>query len=113
MLGVAFICGRLWTKAQSHNQVRTHSPGYPTPRRRDHLHQHAFAQPAVGDPQPLTGKGAADGVENGATGEHEVGALGADTGVGDTIFVAPAQQTFDHARHFVVDHPAAVDAAAL
>src|SRR4029453_7687999 len=78
-----------------------------------HLHQHAFAQPAVGDPQPLTGKRAADGVENCATGEHEVGALGADAGVGDTIFVAPAQQTFDHARHFVVDHPAAIDAAAL
>ena len=33
--------------------------------------------------------------------------------IGDTILVAPAQQTFDHARHFVVDHPAAVDAAAL
>src|SRR5262249_59567174 len=53
------------------------------------------------------------GVENGATGKHEIGALGADASIGDAIFVAPGQQAFDHARHFIIDHPAAVDAATL
>src|SRR5262245_4625214 len=78
-----------------------------------HLHQHAFAQPAVGDAQPLTRKCLADRVKNGATREHEVGAVGADTGIGDEIFVAPAQQALDHARHLLVHHPAAVDPAPL
>src|SRR6516162_4209475 len=78
-----------------------------------HLNQHAFAQPAVGHPQPLTGEGAPDGVENGATGKHQVRTLGTDASIGDAIFVAPGQQAFDHARHFIIDHPAAVDAATL
>src|SRR5262249_62079417 len=51
--------------------------------------------------------------ENGATGKHEVGALGADASIGDAIFVTPGQQSFDYARHFIIDHPAAVDAATL
>ena len=48
-----------------------------------HLHQHAFAQAAVGDAQPLARKRAADRFEDGAAGEHQVGALGADAGIGD------------------------------
>jgi len=49
----------------------------------------------------------------GATGKHEVGPLGADASIGHAIFVTPGQQTLDHARDFIIDHPAAVDAATL
>src|SRR6266536_171189 len=78
-----------------------------------HLHQHSLAQPAVGDAQPAARERAADGVENGATGEHEIGAFGTDAAVGNAVFVAPAQQAVDHPGYLIVDHPTAVDAAAL
>src|SRR5262249_20912052 len=78
-----------------------------------HLHQHALAQAAVGNPQPPAREGAAHSIENGAAGEHEIGALGADAGIGDTILVAPAEQPLDHAGDLGVAHPAAVDAAAV
>ena len=78
-----------------------------------HLHQHAFAQAAVGDAQPLARKGAADRFENGAAGEHQIGALRADAGVGDAVLVAHGEQPLDHGRDLCIVHPAAVDAAAL
>jgi len=39
------------------------------------LHQHAFAQTAVGDPQPRAREGASDRLEDGAAGQHQIGAL--------------------------------------
>ena len=78
-----------------------------------HLHQHALAQAAVGDAQPLARERAADRFQDGAAGEHQVGALGADAGVGDAVLVAHGEQPLDHAGDLAVAHPAAVDAAAL
>src|SRR3989442_16028643 len=78
-----------------------------------HLHQHAFAQPTVGHPQPLTGEGAPDGVENGATGKHEVALLGTDASISHAIFVAAGEQAFDRARPVIIDHPAAVAPATI
>src|SRR5262245_66028160 len=46
--------------------------------RAHHLDEHAFAQAAVGSPQTLARKRAADGVEGDRAGEHEAGA--SDTG---------------------------------
>src|SRR5262249_27462757 len=85
----------------------------PHPILAHHLYQHAFAQSPVGHPQSLTREGAADGVENGATGKHEGGPRGTDASIGHAIFVAQGQQAFDHARHLIIDHPAAVDPATL
>src|SRR5262249_50594272 len=90
------------------SQVGRRPVAAPHPILAHHLYQHAFAQSAVGHPQPLTREGAADGVENGATGKHEVGPLGTDASIGHAIFVAPGQQAFDHARHLIIDHPAAL-----
>ena len=45
--------------------------------------QHAFAQPAIGNAQPLTGKNTADGLQNGATRQHEIGPLRTDAGARD------------------------------
>ena len=59
------------------------------------------------------GKRAADRFQNGAAGEHQVGALGADAGIGDAALVAHGEQPLDHAGDLAVAHPAAVDAAAL
>jgi hypothetical protein len=81
--------------------------------RRHHLHQHAFAQAAIGDAQPLAREGAADRLQDGAAGEHQIGALGADAGVGDAALVAHGEQPLDHTADLAVAHPAAVDAAAL
>ena len=62
-----------------------------------HLHQHAFAQAAVGDAQPRAWEGAADRLQDGAAGQHQVGALGADARIGDAILVAHGEQPLDHA----------------
>src|SRR5262249_56678925 len=67
-----------------------------------HLHQHALAQPAIGNAQPPTREGASHGVEDGAAGEDKVGALGTNAGVGDTILIAPAQQPLNHGGHLDV-----------
>src|SRR5262245_43559568 len=64
-----------------------------------HLHQHALAQPAVGNAQPPAREGASHGIEDGAASEHEIGALGTDAGVGDAILVAPVEQPLDHGGH--------------
>ena len=74
-----------------------------------HLHQHALAQAAVGDAQPPARKHAADRIEDGAAGQHQVGALGADAGIGDALLVAHRQQPLDHPRDLRRVHPAAVD----
>src|ERR1700733_10239167 len=76
-----------------------------------HLDENALAEAAVGDPQPRTGKGAADRFENGTAGEHEVGTLRADAGIGDTLLVGHGEQAVDYHRHLTVVEPAAVDPA--
>src|SRR5690349_20157080 len=78
-----------------------------------HLHQHALAQPAIGDAQPPAREGASHGIEDGAAGEHEIGALGTDAGVGDAILIAPVEQPLDHRGHLDIGQPAAVDPAAV
>src|SRR6202046_1476481 len=78
-----------------------------------HLDQHAFAQAAIGDAQARAREGAANGVEDGAAGEHQVGALAADAGIGSAFVEAHVYELPDHARNLVVGEPAAVDAPAV
>src|SRR5689334_2885297 len=78
-----------------------------------HFDQHAFAQSAIRDAQPPTREGAANGIENGAAGEHEIGTLGADTWIGHALFETHGHELFDNAGDLVVGEPAAIDAAAL
>ena len=60
------------------------------------------------------GKGAADRFQDGAAGEHQIGALGADAGAGDALLVAHGQQARRSPRLISSRaHPAAVDAAAV
>jgi hypothetical protein len=47
-----------------------------------HLDQHALAQAAIGDAQSFARKKSPNGVEDGATGQHQIGAFGADAGIG-------------------------------
>ena len=67
----------------------------PTPIGAHHLRQNALAQSAVGDADPLGGKMRADRLENRAAGQHEIGALGADAGVGGAFGVAHRAQARD------------------
>src|SRR4029078_2036961 len=60
-----------------------------------HLDQHAFAQATVGDAQAQQRKGAPEGIEYGAAGEHEIGALDADAVVAGALLVAHAEQLVD------------------
>src|SRR6516225_10475342 len=117
LLGFELILIRLSARTRRHTHGAAKSGRRPVaaphPILAHHLYQHAFAQSAVGHPQPPTREGAADGVENGATGKHEVGPLGTDASIGHAIFVARGQQAFDHARHLIIDYPAAVDPATL
>ena len=53
-----------------------------------HLHQHALTQPTVSDAQPAAREGAPNGIEDGTAGEHQIGTLGTDAGIGDAILVA-------------------------
>src|SRR5262249_24250818 len=111
LLGVAFI----WIVRLGTPLLRAGAPRPALPRAvlAHHLHQHAFAQAAVGDPYSLAGKGAAVRAENRATGENEAGTLGPSPGIAAPIFIAPTQQPRDPPRHFIVGHPAAIDTAAL
>ena len=77
------------------------------------LDQHALAQAAVGDAQALARKRAPDRLQDRAAGQHQVGALGADAGIGGAILVAHAHQPLDHAGHLDLAHPAAIDAATI
>jgi hypothetical protein len=85
----------------------------PNPVGAHHLDQHAFAQAAIGDAQALAGKKSADGVEDGTAGEHKVGALGTDAGVGRALVEAHRYQFADHARDLVIGEPATVDTPAI
>ena len=59
------------------------------------------------------GKGAADRFENGAAGEHEIGAAGADAAVGGALVIGHAAQGRDGAADVLARHPEPVDAAAV
>src|SRR5204862_843402 len=78
-----------------------------------HLDQHALAQAAVGNPQSRQWKGVADRIEDGAAGEHQIGALDADAIVGDALLVAHAEQPRDGSGYVCIVHPDTVDAAAV
>ena len=78
-----------------------------------HLDQHALAQTAIGDAQSLARKKSANGVEDGAAGEHEIGALGADAGIGRALVETHRHELADDARYLIVGQPAAVDAPAI
>ena len=90
-----------------------HAGVSPHPVRAHHLHQHALAQPAVGDAHPPAREFTPDRIQDGAAGEHKIGALGADAGIGDALLVAHGDQPIDHGSRLRVRHPAAVDAAAV
>ena len=77
------------------------------------LAQDALAQSAVGHPQPRRRPMRADRLENGAACKHEIGAVGADAGVGDALAEVPADQRLDHPVDLVVVHPQPIDAAAV
>ena len=78
-----------------------------------HLDQHALAQAAVGDAQARQREGVADRVENGAAGQHQIGALDADAIVVGALLVAHAEQPLDDGGDVGIVHPDAVDAAAV
>ena len=79
-----------------------------------HLDQHAFAQAAVGDAQPRQRKGLADGIEDGAAREHQVGALDADAGVGGALLDSSSPSSrVDGGGDIGIAHPDAVDAPAI
>ena len=70
----------------------------PDPVGAHHLDQHALAQTAIGNAQPPAGECAADRFQDGAAGEHEIGALGADTGIGDALLVSHGEQALARRR---------------
>src|SRR6185437_6924547 len=78
-----------------------------------HLHQHAFAQTAIGNAQPRTWKRTADRLENRTAGKHEIGAFSSNAGAGHPLFVAHRQKTLDDAGNFRRAHPATVDTVAV
>ena len=77
------------------------------------LDQHAFAQAAVGDAQPLARPAAADRLEDGAAGQHQVGPLAADAGIGHARVVVHADERLDQIGNDAAGEPGAVDTAAV
>ncbi len=75
--------------------------------------QDALAQAAIGDPEAFGRPDGADRLENGAAGEHQIGAVGADAGIGDALLKIPADQPLDHGIDAVAVHPQPVDAASV
>ena len=67
----------------------------PDPILTHHLAENAFPQTPVGDAQSLGREMLADRLEDRAAGEHEIGALMADAGVGGSLSVAHRPQTRD------------------
>ena len=56
--------------------------------------QYALAQAAVGDAQPLRRPHRADRLQDGAAGQHQIGAVGADAGIGDALPENPSRAVF-------------------
>ena len=61
--------------------------------------QDALAQTAVGNSQALARPQAQDRLEDGAAGEHEVGAVAADARLGDALLVGAAEQVVGDGAH--------------
>ena len=78
-----------------------------------HLDQHAFAQAPVGDAQTRQREGFADRVENGAAGQHQIGALDADAIIVGAFLVAHVAQALDDGGDVGIVHPDAVDPPAI
>ena len=78
-----------------------------------HLHQHALAQAAIRDPQPRQRKRIANGIENRAARQHQIGALNADAVVVGALLIAHREQAGDRRGDVGVVHPDAVDPAAI
>ena len=76
-----------------------------------HVAQDALAQAPVGDAQALGREMRPDRLENGAAGEHQVGALVADAGVGGALGVAHGAQPRDRPVDLRPAEPEAVDRA--
>src|SRR5664279_2037222 len=74
-----------------------------------HLHQHALAQAAIGDPQPRQRKRTADRVENGAARQHQIGALDADAVVAGAFLIAHGEQARDNSVDIRIAQPDPVD----
>ena len=70
-----------------------------------HIRQQTFTQAAVRYPEAIGGPYAADGFEDGAAGQHEIGAVGADAGIGDPLLELPAEQPVDHPFDIEIVHP--------
>src|SRR5258708_38339201 len=78
-----------------------------------HLDQHALSEAAIGDAQPWQRKRIADRIEDGAAGQHQIGALDADAIVGGALLIAHAEQARDGRGDISVAHPDAIDPPAI
>jgi len=76
----------------------------------DHAHQQALADAAVGDRQPAHRPAPADGVEDGAAGDDEVGALRADARVVGALLPVGVGELGADPGDVVEIHGEAVDA---
>ena len=73
----------------------------------------AFAQAPVGHAQALAGPYPEQGLEDGAAGEHEIGALLADARLRHALGIAHGDQAVGDGAHIRRAEPAAVDAGAV
>src|SRR5436309_10453506 len=78
-----------------------------------HFHQHSLAQPAIGNAQSRQRKRIADGVEDRAAGQHQIGALHADASVIGALLIAHAEQARDGRGDIRVIQPDPIDPSAI
>src|SRR5260370_733374 len=78
-----------------------------------HPDQQALSEAAIGDAQPWQRKRIADRIEDGAAGQHQIGALDADAIVGGALLIAHAEQARDGRGDISVAHPDAIDPPAV
>ena len=71
--------------------------------------QDAFAQAAIGHAHPLGRPFPADGFKNGAAGQHQIGAVAADTGMGHPPLEGHIEQDAHDIVHFPALEPEPVD----
>ena len=75
--------------------------------------QNAFAQATIGDADTLGRPFAADGLEDGAAGQHQIGAVAADAGMGDAAVEGHGEQDLHGLVDLAALHPQAIDLLAL
>jgi len=109
---------RLFSRTASGRSSRERSRGLPCApsihcRVRHHLHQHALAQPAIRDAQARARNTRRIASWMAQTPAPDRRARCRCRGSPHPLVVAHRAQLIEHRRHLVVDHPAAVDLAAI